>query len=222
MNKGKIKTLLLSLLLNVIIPILFWICLDIIYKTDIVLYFSKPVSTKPVGIIALIIFPLYLIINFVIHTCIYVKRNGKNKALLIFKQIIVSFVLYVLIFNISLMYSSLFKTIVFEFKSPDNKTTYIFEEISQRYSSSITIKKGNYISAEEQTCIETNYSRAAIEVSWIDDQYFNIKLLPPPDQEGKEDIKALCYTYTSSKQFEEVEESEYDSQKYIKTDKLTP
>lgn len=220
MKDSKKKTILKFIFLNLIIPLILFLFVILFEKTNISLYFSKPVSYKSdySGKIFLIVMPIYEIILLIIQA--KANKNKNNKVKSFFKQFFIGAVVYSLFFAIYLPSGFFYNYYAYTFKSPDNKTTYIFESESRIENSSFTLKKGSYISSKKLDYISiVKFPCASIEVSWIDNQTFNLKFIPP-SWESQKDKTAEYYTFKSLEKLEPIEYSDYVSKQYIKTEEL--
>lgn len=221
MEDSKKKRKKVSILLNIIIPLIFFLCVIVIEKTNIVLYFSKPVCHKSndyTGFINGKVMPIYLFIVLIIN--IIINKNENKKFKLFFKQFGIGIIVYLFFVGLVIFIFSPFNRFVFTFKSPDNNTTYIIEEKSELEISSITLKKGSYISSKELSHVEMiEFPYASLEISWIDNQTFNLKIIPP-SWNSQKDKTAEYYTFKSLEKLEPIEYIDYASKQYIKTEEL--
>ncbi len=206
--------------LNIMGPVLF-LCLIVPFlKSDIPLWFSWPSYSNQDSYRCFeLIMIVYYVFDLIIHI-LAVKKDGLSKmikkgieqffkgALLFFSVIYISFSFKLMDIQNKMYYAS---------KSPDG-STYIIEENSNRENSMICIRKSSSIFSSEIISERENIeiTHSDIEVSWIDDKTFNLKLTPS----WEKDKDILYYCFDSEKLLVPISEEEYCSQKYVKTDKF--
>lgn len=216
-SKKKVKKI--SILLNIVGPIIFIIFIFLLKFSDLVLYLSWPSVNKldVFGVWFVVILPVYFIINLIIHI---ISAKKEEKMVMFIKQFGFGFVMYIVLVCITLVVAfSPYNDYLYAYSSPTGDTTYILEEITTKGNERFFIKKKSNLIFSDQIC-EAEYTKiehAKYEISWIDNQTFNIKLIPSSSEKDKTE---LYYTFQSLQQIETISKDEYEKQKYIKTEEF--
>ena len=212
-KKPLTKMQISGIILNISGPVLFAILFILLFKTNLPLKFCWPTVKKLDLIFGFFItMILYYIFDMIVNA-LTSKINSIQ-----FKISTACFVVLFFIGGPIYMLADIFTDqISHASKSPDG-STYIISERPLKECSNVCIKKmiSSFSSEEiskkeviEISCMDT-------EISWIDDNSFNLKFSPHYDT--KKEIEDQYYTYDFEDGFEKITKEDYDSQKYVKTD----
>ncbi len=212
-KKPLTKMQILGKILNISGSVLFALLFVLLFKTNLPLKFSWP-TVKNIDLIFCLFISMFL--YYFIDIIVNVMFSKKDSI-----QLKISTACFVVLFfiggSIFMLADSFFNPISHAFKSPDG-STYIISERPLKESSSVCIKKMNSLfsskNISEPEVIEI--SRTDTEISWIDDNSFNLKFSPHYDT--NKDVEDQYYTYDFEDGFEKITKEDYDSQKYVKTD----
>lgn len=200
--------------LNVAGPIIFLLTIIVLSFTNIILWFNWPCceTSGICYVILLYIYPIFLVINYVIHIITFSKEKGKQKIKCLLIQLWYSFITFLLVAGIGQIIFFSSSQDFLGLKSPDNKISYVVKDQAIFGDGKLSVNSGHIFLKRISNTEQVKGGIESYEVSWKDNESFNLYLT-------RMNFGDLYYSFSAPDKLEAITKEEYESQTYIKTEK---